>query len=92
MQGLQWDGLGFRAGLSVSASIVDVNGRAYKAEVLREAVTAAKNSTAPIELLVKRGNLYRTIALDYHDGLKYPRLERIPGTPDRLTTILSPLK
>jgi predicted metalloprotease with PDZ domain len=92
VQGLVWDGPGFRAGLSISASIVAVNGRAYKAEVLRDAVTAAKNSTAPIELLVKRGNLYRTIALDYHEGLKYPRLERIPGTPDRLTTILSPLK
>jgi len=92
VQSVVWDSIGFRAGLSVSASIVAVNGRAYKGEVLRAAVTAAKDSKAPIELLVKRGNAYRTIALDYHGGLKYPRLERIAGTPDRLSTILAPLK
>jgi hypothetical protein len=27
--------------------------------------------------------------LDYHDGLKYPHLERIPGTPDRLGDLLT---
>ncbi|MNY79122.1 hypothetical protein D3C86_2196210 [compost metagenome] len=60
--------------------------------MLRAAVTAAKGNDKPIELLVKKGAKYRTILLDYHGGLKYPRLERIPGTPDRLQTILSPLK
>ena len=35
---------------------------------------------------------YHTYALDYHGGLKYPRLERIQGTPDRLDAILKPLK
>ena len=33
---------------------------------------------------------FRTIAFDYHDGLRYPHLERIPGTPDRLGDILAP--
>ena len=92
VEALQWEGVGFKAGLSGSATILAVNGRAYKAEVLRAAVSAAKGGTAPIELLVKRGNLFRTIALDYHGGLRYPRLERIPGTPDRLEAILQPLK
>jgi predicted metalloprotease with PDZ domain len=92
VESLQWDGIGFKAGLSGSATILAVNGRAYKAEVLRAAVTAAKGSKAPIELMVKRGNLFRTIALDYHGGLRYPRLERIPGTPDRLEAILQPMK
>ncbi len=92
VESLLWDSVGFKAGLSVSASIVAVNGRAYKAEVLRSAVSAAKDNKAPIELILKRGNLYRTVALDYHGGLRYPRLERIPGTPDRLEAILQPLK
>lgn len=87
-----WDGVGFKAGLSGNTTLLAVNGRAYKAEVLRAAVTAAKNSQAPINLLVKKGTLYQTIALDYHGGLKYPRLERIEGTPDRLADILKPLK
>jgi len=71
---------------------VAVNGRAYKAELLRATVTAAKSSKEPIKLLVKKGDLYQTYALDYHEGLKYPRLERIEGTPDRLDAILQPLK
>ena len=58
----------------------------------RAAVTAAKTSNKPIELLVKKGSKYRTILLDYHGGLKYPRLERIEGTPARLDDIYAPKK
>jgi len=92
LEAFQWDGVGFKAGLSGNTTLLAVNGRAYKAELLRAAVTAAKDSKEPISLLVKKGNLYQTVALDYHGGLKYPRLERIEGTPDRLETILQPLK
>ncbi|GGY52537.1 M61 family metallopeptidase [Pseudoduganella albidiflava] len=87
-----WDGPGFKAGLSGNTTLVAVNGRAYKPELLRAAVTAATKDSKPIELLVKRGNDYRTVPLDYHGGLKYPRLERIEGTPDRLQSILQPRK
>jgi predicted metalloprotease with PDZ domain len=92
IEALRWEGPGFRAGLSGNTTLLAVNGRAYKADVLRAAITAAKDGKQAIELLVKKGNLYRTIALDYHDGLQYPRLERIAGTPDRLQAILTPLK
>jgi predicted metalloprotease with PDZ domain len=89
---VQWDGVGFRAGLAANTTIVAVNNRAYKGEVLKAAVTAAKTSPAPIVLLVKKGNVFRTITLDYHGGLRYPRLERIPGTKDRLDSIFQALK
>jgi len=92
LEAFQWDGLGFKAGLSGGSTLVAVNGRAYKPEVLRAAITASKTSKDPINLLVKKGNLYQTYAFDYHEGLKYPRLERISGTPDRLEAILQPLK
>jgi predicted metalloprotease with PDZ domain len=92
LEAFQWEGLGFKAGLSGGSTLVAVNGRAYKPELLRAAVTAAKTSKEPINLLVKKGNLYQTYAFDYHDGLKYPRLERISATPDRLEAILQPLK
>jgi predicted metalloprotease with PDZ domain len=92
LEAFQWDGVGFKAGLSGGNTLLAVNGRAYKPEVLRAAVTAAKTGKEPISLLVKKGNLYQTYALDYHGGLKYPRLERIAGTPDRLEAILQPLK
>jgi predicted metalloprotease with PDZ domain len=90
--GITWDGVAFRAGLAGNSSIVAVNNRAYKSEVLKAAVKAAKDGKAPIDLLVKQGSNYRTISLDYRGGLRYPHLERIAGTKDRLGTILKAVK
>jgi predicted metalloprotease with PDZ domain len=91
IEAVVWDGVGFRAGLAGNSVIVAVNNKAYKGEVLKAAVKAAKNGTAPIELLVKKGSNYRTVTLDYHGGLRYPRLERLPNTKDRLETIFKAL-
>jgi len=92
IESIQWDGAGFKAGLSGNTTLLAVNGRAYKPELLRAAVTAAKDSKKPIDLLVKHGQQYRTVSLAYYGGLRYPRLERIEGTKDRLEILLSPLK
>ncbi|MDB5754341.1 MAG: glycyl aminopeptidase family protein [Massilia sp.] len=90
--GIEWNGPGFKAGLTSSSTIVAVNGTAYKPEVLKAAVKAAKGSDKKIDLLFKKGSQFRTVSVDYHEGLKYPRLERIEGMPDRLSAILSPMK
>jgi hypothetical protein len=58
--------------------------------VLLEAIRAAKGTNQPIELLVKTFDRYRTVRVPYFEGLRYPDLERIDGTDDRLTTILKP--
>ncbi len=88
-----WGSPAFQAGLTQGATLLAVNGRAYKAELLKEALTAAKlPGSAPIELLVKTDELYRTVKVEWHDGLRYPKLVRIEGTPDRLTTLFTPLK
>lgn len=92
LEAFQWEGVGFKAGMSGGSTLLAVNGRAYKPELLRAAVSAAKEGKEPIQLLVKKGALYQTYALDYHGGLKYPRLERVKGAPDRLEAILRPLK
>jgi predicted metalloprotease with PDZ domain len=84
-----WDGPAFRAGLSKGPTLLAVNLREYKAEVLSAAITAAKNGGDPVELLVKDDAAYRIVRIDYRGGLRYPRLERIEGTPDLLTAILS---
>jgi len=89
---LLWDGPAFKAGLSGNTTLLAVNGMAYTPKLLKAAIKAAKDSAEPINLLVKKGKQYRTVALDYHDGLKYPQLERMAGTPDRLSSILQPLK
>jgi len=90
--GVQWDGLGFNAGLAGATTLVAVNNKAYKPDVLKAAIKAAQKGKEPIELLVRKGNVFRVVKFDYHDGLRYPHLERIPNTPDRLATILAPLK
>ncbi|PRA23917.1 peptidase M61, partial [Brevundimonas sp. MYb27] len=90
LTGIRWGGRAFEADIGPGWELVAVNDRAASAEVLRDAVTAAKGTSAPISLLLKNGDRYRTVAFDYHDGLRYPRLERIPGTPDRISDILSP--
>ncbi len=87
---VQWDGPAFNAGLAVGGQAIAVNGVGFSAEALRRAITEAHEGATPIELLVKRGDQYRTLVIDYRDGLRYPRLERIPGTPDRLGAILRP--
>jgi len=90
--GVVWDGVAFRAGLAANTTIVAVNNRVYKGDVLKAAVRANKDGKAPIALLVRKGNNLRTITLDYRDGLRYPKLERIPGTKDRLEALFKAVK
>ncbi len=87
---VRWGSPAFDQRIGAGWTLVAVNGQAGSAEALREAVTAAKATDAPIELLVKTGDRFRTVAFDYHDGLRYPRLERIEGARDRLADIFAP--
>ena len=70
-----WDGPAFDAGVVNGAQVVAVNGDAYSKDAITDAVKAAKDGKAPIELLVKRGDHYDTVAIDYHKGPRYPWLE-----------------
>ena len=87
---VRWGGPAFEAGLSNAVQLIAVDGLAYKAERLKAAISAAKTRPAPIQLLVKDGDRYKTVALAYRGGLRYPKLERIEGTEDRLTTLFAP--
>lgn len=87
---VKWGSPAFNAGLSTAVQLVAIDGIAYKADRLRQAITAAKTSKAPIQMLVKDGESYRTVSIAYSGGLRYPKLERIEGTEDRLTKVLSP--
>jgi predicted metalloprotease with PDZ domain len=86
---VRWGSPAFDAGLNTSVRLIAVDGHTYKAERLKRAITAAKTSKAPIQLLVKDGDVYKTVSINYTGGLRYPKLERIEGTEDRLTTVLS---
>ncbi len=84
-----WEGPAFDAGLTVGTELVAVNGSAYDADRLKEIVKESKTNAAPIELIVKNGDRFRTIKIDYHEGLRYPHLERDPSVPARLDAILA---
>lgn len=86
-----WNSPAFAAGLTDGTQIIAVNGFAYDDDRLRDAVReAATAGAAPISLLVRKGDRYATVTLDYHGGLRYPHLERIAGSPARIDDILSP--
>ena len=87
-----WDSPAFKAGLITGEQIMAVDGREYDADKLKDAIKAAKGGTTPIELLIKEGDRFRTVRIDYHGGLQYPHLERIAGTPARLDAILASRK
>ncbi len=89
---VRWNGPAFKAGISTGAMVIAVNGDAFTTEVLKSAIAAAKDSKAPIQLLLKYQGSYRTVPVDYHDGLRYPHLIRIEGAPDYLSEIISARK
>ncbi len=67
-----------RASIGPGMKLIAVNGRRWSPERLTAAVAGTKTG-GKMELLLENGEFYRTHNLDYHDGLKYPRLERLPG-------------
>ncbi|MGQ4582191.1 M61 family metallopeptidase [Lysobacter sp. F60174L2] len=88
---VRWDGPAFNAGIAPGSTLLAVNGYAFDTGLLDEAIKAAKADGTPIELVVKHGEVVKTVTLDYRGGLKYPHLERIEGSKDRLGGILQPL-
>ena len=89
---VRWNGPAFKAGVSTGATVVAVNGQDYSSDVLKSAITAAKGNSTPIQLLLKYQGGFRTVPVDYHDGLQYPHLVRVEGTPDYLSEIGAPRK
>jgi hypothetical protein len=87
-----WDSAAFKAKLTESSVLLAVNGAAYSADVLKDAIRSARTTQLPIELIVKNGDRFRVLNLDYHDGLRYPRLEREPSTHALLDAILAARK
>ncbi|MGA8534818.1 MAG: PDZ domain-containing protein [Candidatus Tumulicola sp.] len=91
------DSPAWKAGLVPGMTILAVNGQEavdkdqqFSADVLDYAVRKAQGTSAPISLIVKQTGWYQTLTLDYHDGVRYPHLERIEGTSDMLAAIVAP--
>lgn len=83
---VRWNGPAFRAGLAPAAHIIEVNGRPFSTATLLAAVVASGKQPLTIEFT--SGAQKQSVSIAYADGLRYPHLQRIAGTPDRLSALL----
>jgi predicted metalloprotease with PDZ domain len=98
LESVAWGSPAFKAGLAPGQTVVAVQSavesaaqmQAFNDERLGAAITANKGGAAPIQLLVREGDAFRTVAIDWRGGLRYPRLERIADAPDLLGAVYSP--
>jgi predicted metalloprotease with PDZ domain len=84
-----WGSPAFKAKLTAGAQILAVDGVAYSVDVLKDAIRAARGRKSPIELIIRTGDQFTVASLDYHDGLRYPHLERDTSQPPRLDDIVA---
>ena len=85
-----WDSPAFNAGLTIGSEILAVNGRHFDGDSLKQAIKAAAGKGPAPQLLIHDGDVYRTVTLDWHGGLRYPRLEKVGKGPGTLDALLAP--
>jgi predicted metalloprotease with PDZ domain len=87
---VRWNGPSDKAQLAPGYKILAVDGHVFSSEALQGAIKAAKGTTEPIHLIVQADTFVSPFTIDYHDGERYPALERIDGTPAYLDDITKP--
>lgn len=87
-----WESPAAKAGAIAGSKILSVDGVAYEAARLKLTIQRAKTSKDPISLVLQNGERVFTVRIDYHGGLRYPHLERIPNQPALLDDILAARK
>ncbi len=80
----------YAAGIGPGMKIIAVNGRKWSKDVVRGALRLAMRSQQPISLLAENGEYYKTYDVNYHEGERYPHLERVEGQPDILDEVIKP--
>jgi predicted metalloprotease with PDZ domain len=83
-----WNSPAFSAGLAPHMKIIAVDDEAYDADRIKEIIKSAAAQKRPIKLLAQNQDTFTTVTIDYHDGLRYPRLERLTDAPNRLDDIV----
>ena len=78
----------YDAGLGPNMTILAVDGRVYSADALNGSIAHPRNGK--ISLIVRNFDSVETHEIQYAGGVRYPHLERIPGSHDYLSEILAP--
>jgi predicted metalloprotease with PDZ domain len=85
-----WDSPAFNAGLTIGSQLIAVNGRNFDSDAIKQAIKDAASGGPAPQLLIHDGDVYRTVTLDWHGGLRYPRLEKVGKGPGSLDALLAP--
>lgn len=88
VRSVMWNGPAFRAGLAPAMQIVAIDGKAFSRKAVLEATNNA--GSVPVRVTIEQSNQSRDVLIPYSGSLRYPHLERIVGTADRLTPLLTP--
>lgn len=90
--GTIWDVLpgspAYDAGLGPGMTVLAVDGNAFSPDLLDESIAHPRSGKTT--LVVRNFATVETHEIYYTGGVRYPHLERIPGTHDYLTEILTP--
>ncbi|MDQ2841794.1 MAG: M61 family peptidase [Acidobacteriota bacterium] len=87
----------FNAKLTPGEKVVSIDGRTFSSSALdqglleRKVGSASPDATKPISIIVQVGGVDREVFLDYHEGGRFPVLERDPNKPDLLDGLLAPM-
>jgi predicted metalloprotease with PDZ domain len=88
---VRWGSPADKARLAPGEKIIAADGLIFSADALRSAIRTAKGNTEPIHLIVQADSFVSMADIDYHDGERYPVLQRVDGTPAFLDDITKPL-
>ena len=80
----------YEAGLGPDMKILAVDGQAYSGDVLNASIAHPRDGK--ISLAVRNFDTVASREIRYAGGVRYPHLDRIPGTQDYLSEILQPRK
>ncbi|HXT43345.1 MAG TPA: hypothetical protein VN748_04400 [Pseudonocardiaceae bacterium] len=80
-----------QADLGPGMTVVAVDGNGFSPDILRDAVSTARTSNKPMQLLVNNEGALITYPIAYHGGQQYPHLVRDGAKPDSLSQIIAPL-
>lgn len=87
VRSVAWDSAADKAGLAPGVKLVAVNGSKFSLEHLRSSINASNER--PLSIDYEMEGVQSSAELSYRGGLRYPRLNRMEGTPDRLSELLA---
>lgn len=88
---VRWGSPADKANIGPGTKVLAVDGNIYSSGALQKAIQDAKGKTEPIHLILQNDTFVRLADINYHDGERYPVLQRIEGTPSYLDDITNPL-